>query len=249
MVSKVKTNYEKESVAPIPYKRKVRLLLWGGAATPGDNSAFEWATLNVIKDYKASDKSSIIEQHRILVAQDIVSHINRQEDGNLRSVDIFTHGGMQALYLTTAKPSTNETLRYVLHNSSLYRSRMKMIFNAAGWTKGSALIGEIKFEKFATNAKIELHGCKTAGTESDDDNITADFSTHLAKAGKSKSIVIGHADKANPNIKGGGEKNSEQDYRHGQRVIFSKGKIIKVTKKKGHLIEGDLEALAEKSKP
>jgi SAM-dependent methyltransferase len=48
------------------------------------------------------------------------------------------------------------------------------------------------------------------------------------------------------NIKGGGEKNDEQDYRHGQRVIFSKGKIIKVTKQKGHLIERDLEALAGK---
>lgn len=243
-VNKVKTNYKKESVAPVSYKRKVRLLLWGGAATPGDNSAFEWATRNVIKDYKASDKTSIIEQHRILVAQDIVSHINRQDDDSIRSVDIFTHGGMQALYLTTADPDTNKALRYVLHNSSLYRSRTRMIFNAAGWTKGSALIGEIKFSKFTINAKVELHGCKTAGTESDDNNITADFSAQLAKAGKDASIVIGHADKANPNINGGGEKNNEQDYRHGQRVIFSKGKIVKVTKQKGHLSERDLEALA-----
>ncbi|MDQ4627797.1 hypothetical protein [Janthinobacterium lividum] len=249
MVDKVKTNYEKESVVPVPYKRKVRLLLWGGAATPGDNSAFEWATRNVIKDYKATDKSSTIEQHQIRVAQDIIKHINGQEDGSLRSLDLFTHGGMQALYLTTASPSTNKALRYVLHNSSLYRSRTRMILNAAGWTKGSALIGEITFAKFTTNAKIELHGCKTAGTESDDDNITADFSTQLAKAGKSASVVIGHADQANPNINGGGEKNSEQDYRHGQRVIFSKGKIIQVTKQKRHLAERDLEALAKKSQP
>ena len=119
-----------------------------------------------------------------------------------------------------------------------------MIFNAAGWTKGLALIGEINFSRFASNAKVELHGCKTAGTESDTDNITADFSVRLATAGKAASIVIGHADKANPNINGGGEKNSEQDYRHGQRVIFSKGKIVKVTKQKGHLSERDLEALA-----
>jgi hypothetical protein len=243
-VNKVKTNHTKESVAPVPYKRKVRLLLWGGAATPGDNSAFEWATRNVIKDYKTSDKTTVIEHHRILVAKDIVNHINRQEDDSIRSVDIFTHGGMQALYLTTANRDTNQVLRNLLHNSSLYRSRTKLIFNAAGWTRGSALIGEINFSKFATNAKLELHGCKTAGTESDDDNITADFSAQLAKAGKASSIVIGDADKANPNIKGGGEKNNEQDYRHGQRVIFSKGKIVKVTKQKGHLSERDLEALA-----
>ena len=152
---------------------------------------------------------------------------------------------MQALYLITADPDTNKALRYVLHNSSLYRSRTKMIINAAGWTKGSALVGEIKFAKLTTNAKLELHGCKTAGTESDDDNITADLSMQLAKAGKTTSIVIGHADSANPNIKGGGEKNNEQDYRHGKRVIFSKGKIVKVSGQKGHLAERDLEALAQ----
>lgn len=249
MVNKIKTNYTNGSIAPVPYKRKVRLLLWGGAATPGDNSAFEWATRNVIKDYKATDKNSIIEQHQILVAQDIINYINRQEDDSLKSVDIFTHGGMQALYLTTADRDTNVAIRWMLHNSSLYRSRTKMIFNAAGWTSGSALIGEIKFSKFTTNAKVELHGCKTAGTESDDDNITADFSAQLSKAGKAASIVIGHADKANPNINGGGEKNNEQDYRHGQRVIFSNGKIVKVTKQKGHLMERDLEALTGKPPP
>ena len=248
-VNKVKTNYTKESVAPVPYKRKVRLLLWGGAATPGDNSAFEWATRNVIKDYKASDKTSTIEQHRILVAKDIVRYINQHENDSIRSLDIFTHGGMQALYLTTADPDTNKALRYVLHNSSLYRTRTRMILNAAGWTDGSALVGEIDFSKFATNAKVELHGCQTAGTESDDDNITADLSTRLAGAGKTASIVVGHADKANPNINGGGEKNNEQDYRHGQRVIFSKGKIVKVTTQKRHLIERDLEKLAEKVGP
>lgn len=246
MVNKVKTNYTDGSIAPVPYKRKVRLLLWGGAATPGDNSAFEWASRNVIKDYKANDKTSIIEQHRILVAQDIINHINRQDDDSIKSVDIFTHGGMQALYLTTADRDTNVAIRWGLHNSSLYRSRTKMILNAAGWTKGSALIGEIQFSKFASNAKVELHGCKTAGSESDDDNITADFSVQLVKAGKAGSIVIGHADKANPNINGGGEKNNEQDYRHGQRVIFSNGKIIKVTKQKGHLLERDLQALIGK---
>lgn len=55
--------------------------------------------------------------------------------------------------------------------------------------------------------------------------------------------------KGGPTSHGGGEKNSEQDYRHGQRIIFSKGKIIQVSKQKRHLIERDLEALAKKSQP
>jgi hypothetical protein len=247
MVGTVKTNHEKGSIAPLPHKRKVRLLLWGGAATPGDNSAFESAARNVIKDYKATDKGNfaIVEQ-RIFVAKDIETHINRQGDDTIRSLDIFTHGGPQALYLTTASPDTSKVLRYVLHNSSLYRTRTRMILNAAGWTEGSALVSEINFAKFSENAKIELHGCRTADAESDTDNIVADLSTRLNEAGKVASIVIGHADKANPNIKGGGEKNDEQDYRHGQRVVFSNGKIVKVTRQKGYLIERELEALAGK---
>ncbi|MDO3527519.1 hypothetical protein ACNRBH_09105 [Ralstonia pseudosolanacearum] len=244
MGGKVKTNPVKGSVAPLPHKRKVRLLLWGGAATPGDNSAFEWAARNVIKDYKSTDKGNfaIVEQH-ILVAKDIASYINRQDDDSIRSLDIFTHGGPQALYLTTASPDTSKVLRYVLHNSSLYRTRTRMVLNAAGWTEGSALVSEINFAKFMTNAKIELHGCKTADAESDADNIAADLSTRLYEAGKSASIVIGHADKANPNIKGGGEKYEEQDYRHGQRVVFNNGKILKVTRQKGPVAERELEAV------
>ncbi|WP_322101743.1 hypothetical protein [Paraburkholderia sp. J41] len=245
---KAKTNPEKNSVAQLPHKRKLRLLLWGGAATQGDNGAFEWAARNVIKDYKATDRGNFtIDSHHILVAKDIVTYINSQDDDSIRSLDIFTHGGPQALYLTTASPDTEKVFRYVFHNSSLYRTRIRMILNAAGWTEGSALVEEINFAKFATNAKIELHGCRTADAESDTDNIVADFSTRLYEAGKTASIVIGHADKANPNIKGGGEKNDEQDYRHGQRVVFHNGKIIKVTRQNGLLVERELDALIGKA--
>lgn len=244
---KVKTNSKKGSVAPLPYKPKVRLLLWGGAATSSDNSAFQWASRNVIKDYKAAGRGNFtIEDHRILVAKDIVKYINSQDDDSIRSLDIYTHGGPQALYLTTASPDTSKVLRYVLHNSSLYRTRTRMVFNAAGWTEGSALMKDINFAKFTTNAKIELHGCRTADADSDTDNIVADFSTRLYEAGKTASVAIGHADKANPNIKGGGEDDDEQDYRHGQRVVFSNGKSLKMTRDKGHLDESELEALARK---
>lgn len=245
MSEKVKTNFTKGSIASVSYKRKTRLLLWGGAAVPGDNSAFEWAARNVVKSYQASDKGSFaFVNQKILVAAAIVATVNRHEDDSVRSLDIFTHGGPQALYLTTASPDTNKLLRYVLHNSSLYRSRAKMILNAAGWTEGSALVSDINFSRFTDDARIELHGCKTADAESDADNIAADLSKRLHAAGKKSATVIGHADKANPNIKGGGEKFEEQDYRHGQRVIFWNGKVVKITKQAGHISDRELAALA-----
>jgi hypothetical protein len=40
---------------------------------------------------------------------------------------------------------------------------------------------------------------------------------------------------------------SEQDYRHGDRVVFHNGKIIKTTKQKGMISESEIERLAEKA--
>lgn len=248
MTAKVPTNSTKGSVASVPYKRKIRLLLWGGAATPGDNSAFEFAKANVVRDYKNADKGNFVMiEKRILVAKDIVANINAQDNDSIRSLDIWTHGGPQALYMTTADPPPKtdskitqylyQASRWGLHNSSLYRTKSNLIFQGAGWVEGSTVVTNIDFAKFSKNAKVELHGCRTADTESDGDNIAADFSSRLYEAGKTSAVVIGHADKANPNIKGGGEALTEQDYRHGQRVVFSNGKAIKVVKQNGFIAE------------
>jgi hypothetical protein len=238
MATTVRTNKTRQSVAAVPHKRKVRLLLWGGAATAGDNSAFDFAAKSVIRDYARMDRGNFeVISRRITVAKDLVEIVNKQEAGGIRSLDIFSHGGPQALYFTTASPDTPKLLRFVLHNSSLYRSRTRMVLNAAAWTEGSALVDDFDFSKFTAYAKIELHGCKTADTDSDSDNISADLSERLSKAGKAGALVIGHADKANPNIRGGSEKLEEQDYRHGVRLVFSNGKISKTVKAKGHIEE------------
>jgi len=245
MPDTVNTNREHDLVAPLPGQRKVRLLLWGGAATPGDNSAFACSARRVAADYKASGPTDfVLIEKKVLVATDIVNTINAQDDDSIRSLDIFTHGGPQALYLTTASADTNKVLRFFLHNSSLYRSRAHMIFNAAGWTEGAALVRSIDFAKFAGNAKIELHACKTADTEREADTLTLELSARLSKAGKRDAMVIGHADKANPNINGGGERFAEQDYRHGQRVALHNGEVVLVTQQKGQISERELEALA-----
>jgi hypothetical protein len=233
------------AVSDLPHQRKVRLLLWGGAAKPGDNSAFDFAARNVGKNYQALDNAQVVVvPQRVLVAKDIVRTINESEDDDIQSLDLFTHGGPEALYLTTASPDTRKLARRFLHNASLYRTRAKMIFNWAAWTGGAALVGDIDFAKFTVNAKIELHGCKGAISNASTDNIASDLSLRLYAAGKRSAVVIGHADGANPNINGGGEKLDEQDYRHGERVVLHNGTIIKVTKQKGHLDERELERLA-----
>lgn len=256
MVDKVKTNKTKGSVAPVPVKRKVRILLWGGASTPSDNFTFEHAKNNVLKDYKNNDNNKfVIKGEKLLSSKGIVDFINAQETDSIRSLDIWTHGGPQALYLTTADPPPPKTASWItrklyeagkwgFHNSSLYRSRTRMVLNAAAWTEGSALVTDIDFSKFASNAKIEFHGCKTAEDPEDEDNIAADLSARLYEAGKAQSAVIGHIQNAQPLINGdapGQTKVTEQDYRYGERAIFKKGKLATTTKKKGAISESELE--------
>lgn len=256
MSAKVKTNHVKGSVAQVEHKRKVRLLLWGGASTPSDNFTFENAKNNVLRDYKNADKNNFeLIIKRLLVAKDIITAINAQDPDSIRSLDVWTHGGPQALYLTTADPpppknaswtsrALYQTGRWGFHNSSLYRTKTRMILNAAGWTEGSALVNDIDFSKFTVNAKIEFHGCKTAENPKDEDNIAADFSARLSSAGKTQSSVIGHIENAQPLIKGqkkGETSATEQDYRYGKRAIFKNGKLLKTTDQRGAISESELE--------
>jgi RHS repeat-associated protein len=202
----------------------LRLIFYGGAKKEGDNSAFQFAAKNVAKDYGSVPSSNIFS---IKSAREIVTTINSQKENSIQSVDIFSHGGTNALY----SHDSNESF---IGNTSLYRSGLKQFFNGA-WGEGSAKVGEIDFTKFTNNAKIELHGCNTCDKSSNDDNIASDISTRLYDAGKSKAVVIGHATAANPNINGKKTTNSQQDYRHGTRVIYHNGKVLFSTSNKGRI--------------
>lgn len=232
MGKKVKTNSTEGSVAPVPHKRKVRLLLWGGAYATGDNSAFEWSARHVVKDYKAGDSNKYeIISKKVESADNFIEILNAQEDDSIRSLDLFTHGGPDNFYMVSVRANKDGWInsfrwyRYVFHNVSFSRSDLK----------------KIQFAKFTENAKVEIHGCKTASDPKDEDNIVADFSKRLYEAGKTKSAVIGHTTEANPEINGRGKtKNPDQDYRFGQRAIYKNGSLVLLTNRQGALDEAEL---------
>ncbi|WP_044530835.1 hypothetical protein [Herbaspirillum sp. B65] len=220
MGAKVKTNHEKGSIVPLPYKRKVRLLLWGGAYKTNDNFTFEWTVRKVVKDYKARDQNKYeVISKKIESASDLLAALNGQEDNSIRSLDLFTHGGPEHFYMVSVRSDRDGGLnnfrwyRYIFHNRSFPRS----------------YLGKVKFSKFTENAKVEIHGCQTAKHPKDENNIAADFSRRLYSAGKTKSAVIGHTTNIAPNINGAKTTDKEQDYRHGERAIFKNGQLVRLT--------------------
>ncbi|MDR2837805.1 MAG: hypothetical protein LBV49_04435 [Azonexus sp.] len=232
MGGKVKTNHEKGSIAPLPHKRKVRLLLWGGAYKTNDNFTFDWTVRRVVKDYKASDNNKYeIIVKKIGSADDLLAVLNGQDDNSIRSLDLFTHGGPDHFYMVSVRSDRDRGLnnfrwyRYVFHNESFSRGDLN----------------KVQFSKFAENAKVEIHGCKTASNPKDEDNIAADFSKRLYEAGKVKSAVIGHTENATPAINGEEKtKDPDQDYRNGKRAVFKNGRLVMLTEQRGTLDEEKL---------
>lgn len=232
------TNFRHVTLETASY---VRLLFYGGAKNSSDNSAFYYASLNVQKDY---NNDGNIKHIKIETAKQVVDIISNQKGSSIQSIDFFSHGDMLGLYFikgsSTNKTISQDDVKTNKLNSSLYLGSATRFVMGSDVGEDSKTISEIDFSKFSKSCKIEIHGCLTAHDMYVKDNICEELSELLYNAGKTASIVIGHTEKANPNIKGSSTKNSEQDYRHGERQIFNNGKVISTTKRSGRITANEI---------
>lgn len=224
-------------------RKYVRLLFYGGARNSAHNSAFYYAAKNVMTDYK---NDGLIICKSVDTAKKIVDTINEQADGIIQSLDIFSHGGPGGLFFIKGASIhgniTEEDVKKNKLNSSLYVGNLVKILYGSNKSDDSRIVQKIKFSRFTKNAKIEMHGCQTCYDMIVLDNMCEELSELLYKAGKTESVVIGHVDKANPNINADKTSDQQQDYRHGKRHIFNNGKIIWTTSKKGRITASEINA-------
>ncbi|MES2732404.1 MAG: RHS repeat-associated core domain-containing protein, partial [Bacteroidota bacterium] len=207
----------------------IRLVFWGGARNPSHNYTFENAKNNVINDYGGDNIP--VQDTRFSSARDIINTINSQDNNSIQSVDIFAHGQSDAV------SAGNPDLPKYVGDRSLYRNATQMrIDNLLGlFSSEKGNIGEIDYNKFTNNAKVEIHGCNTC-EGGGKGNIVSDFSKNLFEAGKTRAVVIGHAQQANPSIKGEGKTGSkQQDYRHGLRIVYHNGQELFRTTQEGRI--------------
>lgn len=238
--------YKKDIILTVEYSR---FLFYGGALKSADNSAFHFASLNVMKDYNNDGK--IIRQS-VDSAKKIIDKINSQDENSIQSIDFFCHGDMFGLYLIKGSSIyvdiSKEDRDKKNLNASLYIGKGTRFWKGYDLHEESGVLSDIDFSKFTSSCKIEIHGCLTAGSAVFQDNLCKDFSEYLYDNGKKNAVVIGHTEKANPNIKNKEIKdkktgkiikiktsNEEQDYRQGERKVFNNGNVILVTRKKGRI--------------
>ena len=206
------------------------------------NWAFFHAAQNVKKDYK--DFGATGEVIKIDCADSIVNKIGAQKQGSIKSLDILSHGTPYTLNFSVADDrncgfATNWLIKSGANLIGPFRDDLN------SFDSRSRYFSDIDFSRFADNARVQFHGCSIAGEDGlsiASDNIAEVVSKLLYGAGKTGAYVIGHVTKSNPNIKGKATKNSDQDYRHGTRVVYRNGAVIFKTKKTGFLKEADIMA-------
>ncbi|ENW92731.1 hypothetical protein [Acinetobacter dispersus] len=227
-------------VEQIRLNSPTRLLIYGSARKASDNSAFMYASKNVAADYKKDlpIKSYFLQQG----ANELIEIIASQPDNSIQSLDIFCHGSPDGIYFilgaSMTETFTEKEVRSKNLPSNLYRSMFVMVnmwspIGSNNFTNQHR-ISNLKLSAFTNESKIEIHGCSTASTKSGDDNFCSALSKELYNAGKKRSVVIGHATKANPNI-GGTTEIKKQDYRHGTRAIYNNSKLLTTVKTDGRI--------------
>lgn len=195
------------------------------------NSAFKFASFNVRKDYTDFKKTGSLL--KISTGKILIDTINQQEDNTIISLDILSHS--TAYSLNFSQKAFNNCGIYVNKKTKqflAFKYRLKY-FKKYIFDTNSVSIAKINFNKFNTQAVIELHGCKTVSRLNilPLPSIAKKISKELIKNGKYEACVIVHLQKSGPLIYEEKTKILEQDYRHGKRAVFYNGKVLFRTKK------------------
>lgn len=228
------TNQKKGSVQKITVTRKNRIIVWGGAYSKSDNNTFRDAANNLEKMYREKYGNRFNYYIReVKVRQDFIDLINRQPDNSIKSLDIFTHGGKNSLYMVSVREGDGSS---ILNKNWLYR------YVVNDETFKTPYLKSLNMNAFTINTKIEVHGCKTAENPKGENNLVSYWSHFLYQSGKTKSVTIGHTTNTSPLINGSVTKPNEQSYMWLERAIYKNGKLVQITKQKGFL---DEEALTK----
>ena len=229
------TTTKTAKVEVVKLKSFVRLVIYGCAKKASDNSAFKFASNNVVAAYK----NDLPVRNYFLLdgAKTVISVLAMQQENSVQSLDLFCHGDPEGVYFIIGA-SLDKNVENPIKNqlaSNIYVSKFQAVYKGfdrkENKMKNQYAISHLKLSAFTNESKVEIHGCNTG---KGDDCFASELSKQLFDAGKTSSVVIGHASKANPNIDGTTSV-TKQDYRHGTRIIYHNGKAIKTITSSGRI--------------
>lgn len=213
--------------------------------TEKDNQVFWDSAFKIQQEHgkKIYGWDGIQKRRAVKAGFHIKNYINSQADESIQSIDFFTHGGHSGMYFKHGEDGgilSWEKFQVDSKYKNFYRSESDYE-NEAGIKKDtpqltlSASLEDINIAKFKDDARIEIHGCATAGeskTQNAEYNFASEFSRLLFEGGKENAVVIGHIGQAGPFYE---EGSNYGDYRQNYRVVFWNGEAVYETTEKGHI--------------
>ena len=221
-------------------KGLVHLIFYTSSIKQSDKHTFASVANALVRDYKRHYPDENVVSLYVESGREIVKAINSCPKRSIISMDIISHSNAGGVHISkkldtpekagrikgtlhyrvreqSDKPQTEEDAEYMEEcYHGLYKDRASGIavgvyFNQTA-TNGIAYLSQIKFNRFAKECFVELHGCKTAQVLT---QYWDNFALQLSQDLPSPNTVVGHEDRSNPN--------SPKGYRHGVVGVYRDG--------------------------
>ena len=235
--------------------KNVRLLLHTAALSTSHENTFHSAAKTVKADYAKAYKADTILMKKVNNGPEIVKIIGDQEPQSIISLDIFSHGNQAGIHIAKKlpkpikaglvqarfhvafrsggpNPQTEADAEFMeesmqgLYTDSVGRTGVSYYYNQSlGPESKTSLLKDIDFTKFADNAYVEFHGCKTAEVDPMLNKMLArkNFAQEFSAAMKKGGFVVGHTTNSAPNRHP--VNKSKSDYRYGKVRAYKDGKL------------------------
>ena len=122
------TTTKTAKVEVVKLKSFVRVVIYGGAVKASDNSAFKFASKNVVADYK---NDLPVKNYFILNgANTVISVLETQQENSVQSLDLFCHGDPEGVYFIIGA-SLDKNVENPIKNqlaSNIYVSKFQAVY-------------------------------------------------------------------------------------------------------------------------
>ncbi len=229
---------------------RLRLILHADSLEKSGRHTFEGAAQTLKLDYKKHYPGDRVFVFFVRTGAEIAAVINACVDRSIVSLDIASHGNQGGVHISRKlpKPIPSSLLQggshYLARRNSakpqsvadatmieesmhgLYTDPTAQVVVAAYFNQqigdGCAYLSTVNFKKFADNAFVEFHGCRTAEyvpyLTALKSNFAASFSAQMPPGG----AAVGHIESAAPDEKPTAKDN---DYRHGKVRMYVGGRL------------------------
>jgi len=237
----------------------LHLVLWTSSISRSDENTFHSAAIYLSNERRGRGEQTLLR--KVTSGREIVDVLAAQAPDSVESLDVFSHSNPGGIHIARRiAPDKSPWLRRIAHyqirrrdtrhpqtwaDAEYMEEELAGLYSGLGArqavavyynqkiARDSALLKDVPFDRFKTDAIVEFQGCRSGMSLPIVDSFAEDFSEKLAASGKDKALVISHVTASCP-LPG------TQDYRHGRRRVFRDGEVVLETSKTGPITHADI---------